>query len=339
MICDKETNDRSIFFDSSTNNACTDTSSSKNSFVSETKQPQMPSSWITRTLCSVPSIVSLDSDEGECSSASSSDTESPHTSFLTRERIRHSCLSCGHHCPEICAPLEVEVGYDVGSSIEVQRVDTSDYQKDANTIGHQIVLQKALGSSQTEPFAFMLCNGLDSWYGNDDESEDEPIAIEEEEAEIPTKKNRSSNPGSRRQRIQKLQLNIDPFDIDELFFAHRSMNEKYSPIEMNKRVYSFSDVDIKSPSSSCRTNFKQESNVLDISFGNACAFTRTSSTNLFDVEDSEDEDGEEFCYDSDPCELLISGKRIARRRIPENTIRNIKYEATRKEFQVSITNQ
>jgi hypothetical protein len=233
--------------------------------------------------------------------------------------------------------LEVEVGYNVGSSIEVQRVDTSHYQKDANSIDHQIVLQKALVSSQSEPFAFMLCNGLDSWYGNDDESEDGPIAVEE--AEIPTKKNRSSNPERRRQRIQKLQLNIDPFAIDDLFFAHHSMNEKYSPIEMNKRVYSFSDVDIKSPSSSCRTNFKQECNVLDISFGNACAFTRTSTTNLFDVEDSEDDDDEEFCYDSDPCELLVSGKRIARRLIPENTIRNTKSEDTSKEFQVSVTNK
>lgn len=297
----------------------------------------MSSSWITRTLCSVPSIVSLDSDEeGECSSASSNDIESPNLSFPTRERIRNTSLSCGQGCYEICAPLEVEVGFDVGTSIEVQRVDTADhYQKNVNVIDHQIILNDPLLSSQLESLGYLFCNGFDSWYGSDDECDDEPTVVEV--AENPSKQNRSMNPESRRKRIQKLQLNLDPFHTDDLLLAHQSMNAKYSPIEMNKRVHSFSSVDIKSPSSSCRTNFNHESNVLDISFGNVCTFTRTPSTNLFDIEESDDE--EEICYDSDPGELLISGQHIARQRISQKRISNTDIQARSEELQVSITNE
>jgi hypothetical protein len=298
----------------------------------------MNSSWITRTLCSVPSIVSLDTDEeGESSSASSNDIESPNLSFPTRERIRHASLSCGQHCSEICTPLEVEVGFDVGTSIEVQRVDTVDhYEKNVNVIDHHIILNDPLLFSQLESLGHLLCNGFDSWYGSGEECDDEPTVVEVAENN-PSKQNRSINPDSRRKRIQKLQLNLDPFHTDDLLLAHQSMNAKYSPIEMNKRVYSFSSVDIKSPSSSCRSNFNQESNVLDISFGNACTFTRTPSKNLFDIDESEDD--EEMCYDSDPGELVISGQRIARQRIPQERISNADDQARSEELQVSITNE
>jgi hypothetical protein len=295
----------------------------------------MSSSWISRTLCSVPSIVSLDTDDEECSSASSYDSKSPREWNPTRERIKHSCSTLGHDCAAICAPLEVELGYDVGTSIEVQRVDsTTKYEKESSDfIHHYPVLDEPFISPQNKHVAFLLCNGLDILYGNDDDSVDELHVVEE--IESPKKKNRSSNPGSRRQRIQNLQRNLAPFDVDDLFLAHQSMSAKYSPIEMNKRVYSFSDVDIKSPSTSCKSNFRQKSSAFDISLGDTCAFARTSDINLFDVEDSEDENDEEFCYDSDPGELLFDDNCTLRQRIPKSCVMNDEYSVTNQEFQVS----
>lgn len=298
------------------------------------KQSEMSSSWIRRTLCSVPSIVSLDTDEGECSSASSSDSESPREWNPTRERIKHSRSTLGHDYSAICTPLEVELGYDVGTSIEVQRVDSATkYEKESSDfIHHYPVLDEHFISAKNKPLAFLLCNGLDIWYGNDDDDSVDELHVVEE-IKSPKKKNRSSNPGSRRQRIQNLQLNLAPFDVDDLVLAHQSMSAKYSPIEMNKKVYSFSDVDIKSPSNSCKSNFRQNSSAFDISLGDTCAFTRIS---VFDVEDSEDENCEEFCYDSDPGELLFDDNCTSRQRIPKTFIRNEAYSVTNQEFQVSI---
>lgn len=267
----------------------------------------LTSSWISRTLCTAPSIISLDTVEEDCYSSSSFDDESPHKLNPSKERIIHICGSGERD------PIQLEVGFDSGASIEVCRIaDPDQCLQEAKMISQQRNRSDSQRFQKKDSFNFFLCNGLDNWYYHDEEREEkEEIRTE---MNVPRNKNRCSHPQSRRDRIELLRNNLSPFQKDEISRTKQFISSKYSPVEMNKRAFSFSDADVKSPCSvSQRQNScgdQKKSQLLKISCNNACAFATVASSSSLTLSylGDDDEYHESLCYDSDPGEVFTQFK-------------------------------
>lgn len=152
-----------------------------------------------------------------------------------------------------------------------------------------------------------MCSGIDDWFVAEDSESDN---CESFKVDLPS--NRSGYPKYREKRIEKLQINLNPFQLDQTVLVKNSLNRnRYSPIELEKRVHSFSA--FKGPIS--------PSSVVDLPSSGAsnirchamptCGNIHAFNTALMDMDEPEEED---LCYDSDPNEILVSCKMTGQAR-------------------------
>jgi hypothetical protein len=236
-------------------------------------------------------------------SESRTDTDEVHSTQLEERDSLHS-------------QYEVEVEILDGSymQIEVQHSSESDLCNREETTETPIkrfceadyFLQPLLtrnGSvfdSLLEKNSFM-CSGIDDWFVSD-ESENEQSEIFKTDAPS----NRSGFPKYREKRIENLNINLNPFHLDQTVFVKNSLNrDRYSPVEIEKRVHSFSAFHgPTSPNSVADMHSSLTKNLHCRAFptcGNHHEFNRA----LMDWDEPDEDD---LCYDSDPNEILASSK-------------------------------
>lgn len=152
-----------------------------------------------------------------------------------------------------------------------------------------------------------MCSGIDDWFiAEETESE------QGESFKVDLPSNRSGFPKYREKRIEKLKINLNPFQLDQTVLVKNSLNRnRYSPIELEKKVHSFSA--FKGPTS--------PNSVVDVpsSFTSnirchvmpTCGTIHAFNTALMDRDEPEEDD---LCYDSDPNEILVSCKMAGQAR-------------------------
>jgi len=277
-------------------------SNSSNDRESIFRDNENNSGWLSRTLCSLPSTPASEAiidDLQEFESRADSETH-------------HAESDAERQDTEDPYSFQVEIDEDGMTQIEVTRsVDdncwspttpTESLSEDNFVRGPSLSLFDQKNDVidallLRNPF---MCSGLDTWY-NVDESEQTNILVQDE-PEMPRINNRSSNLEGRKNRIERLKLNLTPFELDDAAIVKGAINSKrYSPVEIQKRVHSFSTFKPTSPTTvtisptpSSRFECYNLPNCGNISVHNAA---------LIDWDESYDED---LCYDSDPNELLVS---------------------------------
>ena len=293
-------------------------------------------SWLSRTLCSLPSTPALDSSVDE--NVGTFDTRENSSSLRSAmglmsdddntemfdSRADFETKQCDERCPERQGPVgqnfDVEIDdYDdtqieVTHSSDEEMHETSQQVRPTDTeprTGRALspLLHKQLDDVMTafkqEDGVFnsflesngFICSGLDSWYSADESQLDIAECCE---TEMP--RNRSNFPEGRKKRIERLKINLTPFELEDSAFIKSYVNsERYSPVELDKRTQSFSA--FKTPSPTSVKDLPSQSQNLQCYNFPTCGNVGVNSAALVDWDEKDEED---LCYDSDPNEILVS---------------------------------
>mmetsp|Transcript_16783 Transcript_16783/g.31801 ORF Transcript_16783/g.31801 Transcript_16783/m.31801 type:complete len:536 (+) Transcript_16783:170-1777(+) len=157
-----------------------------------------------------------------------------------------------------------------------------------------------------------MCSGIDDWFITE-ESESAPF----ESVKVDLPSNRSGYPKYREKRIEKLKINLNPFQLDQTVLVKNSLNRnRYSPVEFEKRVHSFSAFKggPTSPNSVVEEQASLTSN-FQCHVMPTCGNIHAFHTALMDRDEPEEDD---LCYDSDPNEILVSHKMAGQARKSED---------------------
>jgi len=266
-------------------------------------------SWISRTLCIMPSNLTLDTvDEG---SGANNFLISDNDMFVAVDTKK------GEEARPIalCTKQELQV---------TQKSDKNFSLSDIRSFMDRwpdIVSPRGFFQSNN-----LVCNNFQDWY--DDSKEEAKISSEldrNDKKKTPLT-NSSNNPVSKKEKIKSLRLNISPFDVDGVELIQGSINmNKYSPVELDKQHFSFSKFDqLHSKTESSRQ--EKQSSLYIAPKNSWYEYPSLTTCGQFDGFDEDYEEGLErsygktkqsymdindddsLCYDSDPSDMMTSPK-------------------------------
>ncbi len=280
-----------------------------------------PASWLSRTLCAQPSLEDVVDMEKSCSSSqvdSRSDLET-YERFCSRQQQRdddkYSIPSkFTFEIDEVIEDqIEVRPTLEPARTYEEREVDSSrdseiydasiNYDEPGVSLTHHGNDKCTAISNFLDSNGYM-CSGLEKWY----ESDESGFTLVDDEDECDTTPhNRSCNIENRKKRLERLQMNLTPFEVDDVAFIKGSINTaRYSPVELQSRARSFS---LESPTSvAIDRKVPSSSSYHCYSYHNlpSCGNSKALNTALVDWDENEDED---LCYDSDPSDFMPSRQK------------------------------
>ena len=207
---------------------------------------------------------------------------------------------------------------------ETQTKETPNEEQSPTPIAMEVNLEMFRSLDDFFRHNSVLCNTLENWYDDIEQKSAIVHPIPNYAANVHSPRNSSGNPAVRKKKIQHLCRNMAPFEIDQTELNQGVINmKKYSPVGRERIRFSFSNSGSAYPSRKAelkkeRTKAPRVGECSPIITRGCGDFSDMQGMGILSTEEEEElcsgDENNDYCYDSDPTDLLSSVKNSQKRR-------------------------
>jgi len=156
----------------------------------------------------------------------------------------------------------------------------------------------------------LFCGSLYDWYDNAYSTKKLNRPLTNMTQKHPPK-NSVINVRAKMKKIQRLEQNMKAFELDDIELTQGALNiRKYSPVEFDRRSFSFSNVNTCTTPSSHKDSWQTKSK----------AATCGNLGHIPEVDLASKEETHQLYYDSDPCDMMPTRRSSRRRRKSQTAV-------------------